>query len=282
MAIILRRFSKIKYLKNKRRVNKKKRSGAKRKFKIYKEKDFKKYKKMSNETTGRVIYTYILKDIENDIYKIGKTTAPLRRFKSLCIKDKVVPIALVAKDVEKELHELYKDNRIINEEYVRNGMTEWFKKGGKFTEFIKGIDNGRVLPYITIYSLFEYLLENTTVLMADQSTAWEISQEDLGYFFIMRRIMKALKMIKYSGGHFVPTKKFSDDILIIQKRISVNNNILDYITNNYDIFISTEKNDIIKHDRYKEEGYIATSVFLDKEVKDRKAYILINKKKTNG
>jgi hypothetical protein len=38
---------------------------------------------------NKLVYTYVLKDIQN-IYKIGKTADPHARFKSLCVRGKVL------------------------------------------------------------------------------------------------------------------------------------------------------------------------------------------------
>jgi hypothetical protein len=57
-----------------------------------------------------------------------------------CVRGKVLPIALVNKDVEDILHAKYADNRIVNEDYKLNGATEWFRPGGKFDEFIASVE----------------------------------------------------------------------------------------------------------------------------------------------
>jgi hypothetical protein len=88
------------------------------------------------------LYSHLtfLKTFKKNIYKIGKTADPHARFKSLCVS-KVLPIALVNKDVEDILHAKYADNRIVNEDYKLNGATEWFRPE-KFDEFIASVDKG--------------------------------------------------------------------------------------------------------------------------------------------
>jgi uncharacterized protein with ATP-grasp and redox domains len=39
---------------------------------------------------NKLVYTYVLKDIQKNIYKIGKTADPHARFKSLCVRGKVL------------------------------------------------------------------------------------------------------------------------------------------------------------------------------------------------
>jgi hypothetical protein len=47
---------------------------------------------------NKLVYTYVLKDIQKNIYKIGKTADPHARF-SLCVRGKV-SIALVKKTLK--------------------------------------------------------------------------------------------------------------------------------------------------------------------------------------
>jgi hypothetical protein len=110
---------------------------------------------------NKLVYTYVLKDIQKNIYKIGKTADPHARFKSLCVRAKY--FNSLSKDVEDILHAKYADNRIVNEDYKLNGATEWFRPGGKFDEFIASVDKGVFLPYVTLHSLVQDLLENKTL-----------------------------------------------------------------------------------------------------------------------
>jgi hypothetical protein len=123
----------------------------------------KRKKKVYPSHKNKLVYTYVLKDIKKNIYKIGKTADPHARFKSLCKKGRVMPIALVNKDIEGVLHKEYADNRIFNEEYKMNGATEWFKPGGKFDKFIETVDKGKFLPYITLHSMTKDLIEDNVI-----------------------------------------------------------------------------------------------------------------------
>jgi hypothetical protein len=127
---------------------------------------------------NKLVYTYVLKDIQKNIYKIGKTADPHARFKSLCVRQST-PIALVNKDVEDILHAKYADNRIVNEDYKLNGATEWFRPGGKFDEFIAR-DKGVFLPYVTLHSLVQDLLENKTLDLTTQPQNGSYHRTSLG------------------------------------------------------------------------------------------------------
>ena len=136
----------------------------------------KKSSKTPKKTTGtKKMYTYVLKDIELDIFKIGRTTSPTARFKSLCVRGRVMPIALAGEDIEKQLHTEFAENRMTHPEYSLNGGTEWFKRGGKLDDFIAGIDKGHFLPYITVHQMLVEFLESGTVKTSDSITQWELS-----------------------------------------------------------------------------------------------------------
>ena len=65
------------------------------------------------------IKTYIIKDNTNNTYKIGRSKDPLKREKTLqSEKPNLKLIKIFENNIEKELHELYKDCRLRG---------EWFK-----------------------------------------------------------------------------------------------------------------------------------------------------------
>jgi hypothetical protein len=61
------------------------------------------------------------------------------------VRGKVLPIALVNKDVEDILHAVCRIELSMRD-YKLNGATEWFRPGGKFDEFIASVDKGVFLP----------------------------------------------------------------------------------------------------------------------------------------
>jgi len=234
-------------------------------------------KKIYSSHEKKLVYTYILKDITRNIYKIGKTADPHARFKSLCVRGKVLPIALVNKDIEDILHDRYAENRIFNEEYKINGATEWFKPGGKFDEFIAVIDKGQFLPYITIHTMVMYLIENNVMRLNDPSTEWELSQTKFGYYFLGLEILIMLGYIMRAGEIILAGDK--TNILLIGRRVSVSEAILEEIKNNYTIFISVKvKGSIIEDnmDKAKKASRLRKVNLRSKEF-DSEVFLLLNK-----
>ena len=74
------------------------------------------------------IKTYIIKDNTNNTYKIGRSKNPLKREKTLqSEKPNLKLIKIFENNIEKELHELYKDCRLRG---------EWFKLSKVQIEYI--------------------------------------------------------------------------------------------------------------------------------------------------
>lgn len=184
------------------------------------------------------MYTYVLEDIKLGIYKIGKTTVPIDRFKSLCLRGRVMPLALAGKDIEKDLHEQFADNRTVHPDYTKNGETEWFKKGGKIDAFIKKVRKDHHLPYITVHYMVIDLLENATIRTRDASTEWELNQSSFGHYLIGLKILKLLGVIKEEGKIY--TTKHSKHVLIIGKKVAVSDALIERIKDKYEITLSVE------------------------------------------
>ena len=152
---------------------------------------------------NKQMYTYILKDKDLDIYKIGKTTDPSTRFKNLCTRGEVYPIAIIDEDVERELHELYNDNRIGTNAKASSGVTEWFRRGGKFDELLAEIDDGEEIPYITPHALLKDMeaLGNFSIL--GPGAMWEFDsihagRHILGTLFLVQMGALAGKPFNYN------------------------------------------------------------------------------------
>lgn len=223
---------------------------------------------------AKQVYTYILKDIQKNIYKIGKTADPHSRFKSLCVKGKVLPIALVNKDVEDILHAQYAENRIFNEDYKLNGATEWFRPGGKFDEFIATVDKGVFLPYITLHTLVIELLETKVIRLNDPSTEWELSQNKFGHYFVGLEILLMLGYVQKTKSTILPGN--TKDVLLIGSRLSVSEEVMEDIKTNYNIFISTTiRSEIIKSNKV--EGSRLRRVILKNNEFDSEVFLLLNK-----
>jgi hypothetical protein len=194
------------------------------------------------------MYTYILKDIERGIYKIGKTTEPHSRFKSLCKRGKVVPIALLQRDVEKELHLKYSENRIEHPDYSGNGGTEWFRMGGRFDKFIARVDKGLTIPYISAHGLVEELIEAGTIIVGDTNTEWEIKQNDFSFYLIGVEILKMSGYIQQAGNYFI--NKDNLHIHVIGKKISVSEHLIEHLKKTYRFYLTYSKYTTIVKDFY--------------------------------
>jgi hypothetical protein len=46
------------------------------------------------------------------------------------------------------------------------------------------VDKGVFLPYVTLHSLVQDLLENKNIRLNDPTTEWELSQNKFGYYFV--------------------------------------------------------------------------------------------------
>jgi len=197
----------------------------------YKEEDYSKYNNKDKSTMAKstTMYTYILKDTELDLFKIGKTRSPIARFRSLCRHGKVYPIALLSKDVEKQLHDMYKDNRVVHTGYKGNGGTEWFKRGGVFDEFIATVDTGKQIPYISVYGMVEHMLEHSIIIVENQSLLWELAQTDLGYYFMGLAILGLVGAMGVGGKNPFAKERHKDHIMIIKRKIALSDVIVDML-----------------------------------------------------
>ena len=194
------------------------------------------------------MYTYILKDVERGIYKIGKTTEPYSRFRSLCRRGKVVPIALLNKDVEKGLHADFADNRIEHPDYPGNGGTEWFRRGGKFDKFIDRIDKGIAIPYISSHSMVSELIDDGVMLIGDTNTDWEIRQNDYSFYLIGIELLKMCGYIQQVGNHFI--NKDNLHIHIIGKKVAVSEQLIDHLKDVYRFYLTYSKYTTVVKDFY--------------------------------
>lgn len=266
---ILKKFS-SKPFKKKKPATKKAKDSSKESPDIIERREKKVY--ASHEV--KLVYTYVLKDIQKNIYKIGKTADPHSRFKSLCVRGKVLPIALVNKDVEDILHARYAENRIFNEEYKMNGATEWFRPGGKFDEFIASVDKGKYLPYITIHTMAMELLEHNSLRLSDPNTEWELSQSKFGYYFVGLEILVMLGYVKRAGEILLSGDP--DNILLIGRRMSVSEAVVEDIKKNYIVFLATTLKDRIIKDN-KDNSSRLRRVDLKSKEFSSEVFLLLNK-----
>lgn len=273
-SIIIKRYSTKKYKKKKPmevpKVNKQKEDPSK-KTPSKKKRD----QAVDPHIADKLIYTYVLKDLIKLIYKIGKTTNPHSRFKNLCVRGRVVPIALVKKNVEEELHKRYAENRIFNEDYAHNGGTEWFKSGGKFDEFIKAIDKGQVLPFITLHSMIIELLEDGAIKISDSNTEWELAQSKFGYYFIGLELLLMLGYVVRQGNNNILSKD-TKNILLLGKKLSVSEFVVEDIKKRFIISVSTTlKASIIQENKVQSSRL--RKIDLKSTEFDSEIFLLLNK-----
>ena len=223
------------------------------------------------------MYTYILKDSKLGIYKIGKTKYPLARFKSLCVRGVITPIALVNRDVEKKLHAEYKENRVNHPDFDHNGGTEWFKKGGKFDAFIAKVDTGTSLPYITLHEMVTILLESGCIHVPDSSTQWEVDGHDFSRYKIGLELLHMLKFIERSGNSL--TNKDKKNVLLMGKKISVSEKLIEFIEKRFKVYLGIHRDSgVIKEMADKERyGSRLRRIVLDKKEMLSEVFLLLNR-----
>lgn len=234
----------------------------------------KKQSKAEAKVCKKPTYTYVLKDLVKGIYKIGKTTNPHIRFNSLCLRGRIYPIALVNRDIEAKLHSEYADNRVVHPDYKGNGGTEWFKPGGKFDIFIKTIDTGKIIPYITINTMMKELIEANVIRVNDPSTEWELSQSKYGYYYVGVEILVMLGFLKRSIGK----KLFSEEpnkIMLIGNKVSISEEVIEKIKVGYVVFLSINMKGSIVAENRSEKSRLRKIDISSPEL-DSEVYLLLN------
>ena len=195
------------------------------------------------------MYTYVLKDLVQGIYKIGKTTSPSKRFNTLCVLGRVVPIALVEKDVEAELHKKFADNRVVNDQ-AQGGKTEWFRPGGKIDKFISRIDTGGSIPYITVVRMVNHLLDAGALKYKDASVQWEIDQSETGKFYIGLEILYRAGFAKAIKPSFISAN--TAKVTVYKDKIAVSECTLRHIIDTHEIHVFSDCVDVATIDNPKE------------------------------
>lgn len=231
-------------------------------------------KQAKKKSANKKMYTYVLQDVKLDIFKIGKTTSPNARFKSLCVRGRIMPIALAGEDIEASLHKQFAENRMTHPEFPKNGGTEWFKRGGKLDEFVEGVSKGHFLPYITVHQMVVDFLEEGTVKTSDSITQWELSQSTYGYYLIGIKILIMLGIIKEEARIY--TTKYPKHVLIINRKISISEELLKKIISKYSFYISVEVPPMTVQKQFKKKkGSKIQKVTVESEAFDSDMYVLM-------
>ena len=181
-----------------------------------------------------MVYTYVLKDVDNDIFKIGRTANPQGRFDNLCVKDRIFPVALFVGDFEMELHKEFSDNRVDHPDKTIKGFTEFFRRGGKFDGFIEKFEEAEV-PYCKPTSLVKEMMEMGRVVMSDPFMLWDISNDKFGWYNIGRKLLQGLGKITDKG--YGDVKVHGKDVSYINRKLAITGRLYDDILNDDDIVI---------------------------------------------
>jgi len=179
------------------------------------------------------MYTYILKDLKEDIFKIGKTKDPIKRFKDVCIRDRIIPVYLVRKDREKELHEKFEDARITHPEKV-SGRTEYFKRGGSFTKTAEWADKQAPIPYLSPGVMVKALEESHTLRYDSVTVDFELESEVTAKYLLGLGILKLL-----------PFKDRKDFILNINGGTAVSSTLIEELKKNFVILVSFDRGESV-------------------------------------
>ena len=205
-------------------------------------------------------YTYILRDSKLNIYKIGKTTNPPDRFHSLCKLEEITPIALIDEDFENSFHELFDDNRIIINNKVESGKTEWFKKGGRFDSFLDTLNTDFTIPYLSPHALIEALDKKGNFRVIGYNSVWVFSQITAGKYIVGLKVLEKLDVIK--GNNI--EEDFISYADIFNNKVILNEELVDYLSDSYDIFI-TERGNEDSFSDLRTEDSLETKAYFKKE-----------------
>jgi len=146
------------------------------------------------------VYTYVLKDLDTGLYKIGKSTNPRARFRKLCRPGKVVPIHVFHEDIEGELHGEYASQRLKshpNPEY-EDGHTEWFRYGGVLKPFIDSLEVQNIAFY-SPQGLYENLESSGKLLIKEVAVTNKLKKTDYYKYIIGRKLLNMLGYTFYNG-----------------------------------------------------------------------------------
>ena len=180
------------------------------------------------------VSTYILYDKARGIYKIGKSSNPKARIKALCIPGEIEPIKLFDADIEGDLHKEFSDYRITHPLY-KDGKTEWFKYGGKFKEFIDGIEHDEIAFY-TPHSLYQLLEEEGQLRVDTTHTMNSLNENEYYRYIVGRKMLVLLGYIYYEDGGY---KSVHPGVTFEGKKLYISARIIDEILTTYVVSIAS-------------------------------------------
>jgi len=219
------------------------------------------------------MFTYILKDKELDIYKIGKTTDPSVRFKNLCTRGEVYPIAIIDEDVEKALHTMYNDNRIGTNAKATSGVTEWFKRGGKFDELLEKIDDGEEVPYITPHAMLKDMEERGNFTILGPGAMWEFDNIISGRHALGTAFLQNIGALLGKPFNYTVAPGYEDDIELYTFKVSLTDSFAKMLATTYKIALA-DKTTLGSLKTMKGDG---TVCLCSTKIKGFTFYFIINK-----
>jgi len=146
------------------------------------------------------MFTYVLFDKENNLYKIGRSTNPRARFRQLCRPGRVRPIHVFKGDIEGKLHDRFADQRLFTHpdpEYA-DGHTEWFRSGGKLQGFVDELEVQDVHFY-TPQGLYNYLEDSDKIIIPEVAVMKRLESADYYRYSTGRKILNMLGYLYYNG-----------------------------------------------------------------------------------
>lgn len=174
------------------------------------------------------MYTYVLYDKVEKLYKIGKTGNPISRFSTLCTKGVVYPIALFPSDIEGKLHEMFKENRVTHPDASVGGATEYFRLGGKFTGFVERIEKeSKDVPYCRVQDMVVDMMAAGNVELTDPLLLWNIDSDKFARYRIGLNILAGSGKI---GTDWSGTKVIDDvNVMHIKGKLSITERLYDML-----------------------------------------------------
>jgi hypothetical protein len=97
------------------------------------------------------------------------------------------------------------------------------------------VDKGVFLPYVTLHSLVQDLLENKNIRLNDPTTEWELSQNKFGYYFVGLEVLVMLGYVQRTKSVILPGNK--EDVLLIGSKLSVSERAVDDKEQLYNLFV---------------------------------------------
>lgn len=179
------------------------------------------------------VYTYILKDLKRNLYKIGQSTNPKQRFRQLCIPGELIPIYLFDTNIEGALHKEYAEYRLKNHPKYIDGKTEYFSYGGRFAEFVNKLDV-KILPFYSPHNLYLFLETQKLMRYDSAETRAVVLEDKYAEWRLGRKILVLLGYLFYDGYNYASIHR---GIELDGSKTFISSGVVEYILNHYRVDI---------------------------------------------